>query len=153
MNVCESSVRSVVLAHSRRYFGSSSCRQGKKTRVPFDRRFPVTAKHVNRHVKGGSVEMEEVVAKHVVPPTGFQDPQIGRYRNVPEMIPEFVVPDLTDFKLKPYVSYKVSNITQTKFTAKDLFHSCYANDIVDKFSKGEITVESSTQSDSKHDKS
>ncbi|XP_067676949.1 large ribosomal subunit protein mL41-like [Haliotis asinina] len=152
MNLCEFSVRSVVLAQSRRYFGSSSCRQGKKTRVPFDRRFPVTAKHVNRYVKGGSVEMEKAVAKHVVPPTGFHDPQLGRYRNVPEMIPEFVVPDLTDFKLKPYVSYKVTDITQTKFTAKDLFHACYANDIADKFSKGDITV-NTKQSDSKHDKS
>ena len=35
----------------------------------------------------------------VVQSTGLFDKQIGRFRNVPEKIPEFVVPDLTDFKV------------------------------------------------------
>ncbi|XP_028406369.1 39S ribosomal protein L41, mitochondrial-like [Dendronephthya gigantea] len=39
-----------------------------------------------------------------VKPTGFHTKK-GHYVIVPKKVPEFVVPDLTDFELKPYVSY------------------------------------------------
>ena len=39
-----------------------------------------------------------------VQPTGFFDAGEGRWVDVPEMIPEFVVPDLTDFKVRSLVS-------------------------------------------------
>ena len=45
-------------------FCTSSVRLGKKSRIPFDKRFPVTAKDVHRHKEGGSVEMEKAVALH-----------------------------------------------------------------------------------------
>lgn len=35
-----------------------------------------------------------------VPPNGFFDKKKGYFTTVPEMIPEFIVPDLTDFKVK-----------------------------------------------------
>ncbi|ODM97356.1 39S ribosomal protein L41, mitochondrial [Orchesella cincta] len=71
----------------------------------------------------------------------------GVYHKVPEMIPDIIVPDLTDFKveldlvlnrfnyktsiyikyslfqLKPYVSYKTADIYQTEFTPENLFES------------------------------
>lgn len=51
-----------------RGFSSCSClcahRKGKKTRVVFDERFPISAKHVNENRKGGSKEMAEKLAQH-----------------------------------------------------------------------------------------
>jgi len=38
----------------------------------------------------------------------------GFWEHVPEKIPEIIVPDLKDFKLKPYVSYKTKEIYQVK---------------------------------------
>ncbi|XP_041373162.1 39S ribosomal protein L41, mitochondrial-like [Gigantopelta aegis] len=110
-------------------FSSSSVVSGKKSRVPFDKRFPVTAKDVHRHKEGGSVEMEQAVAMHIVQPSGYVDERNKRFTTVKEMIPEFVVPDLTNFQLKPYVSYKVPEIHQTRFTARDLFNACYAEEV------------------------
>lgn len=39
-------------------------------------------------------------------PTGYEDPVTKKFVNVPEMVPELIVPDLTGFELKPYVSYR-----------------------------------------------
>uniref|UniRef100_A0A914GZ24 Nicastrin n=1 Tax=Globodera rostochiensis TaxID=31243 RepID=A0A914GZ24_GLORO len=44
-----------------------------------------------------------------VQPTGYNDPVSGEYVHVPEMVPELVVPDLSNFELKPYVSYKADS--------------------------------------------
>ena len=35
-----------------------------------------------------------------------------------EMIPELIVPDMYDCKLKPYVSYKTKEINQEKLTSR-----------------------------------
>ena len=35
-----------------------------------------------------------------------------------EMIPELIVPDLYDCKLKPYVSYKTKEINQEELTSR-----------------------------------
>ena len=56
---------------------------------------------------------------------------------VKEMEPELVVPDLTDFELKPYVSYRCPDITQTEFTARDLFNATIADTIIEKFKNNE----------------
>jgi len=37
---------------------------------------------------------------------GYTDSITGKFVLVPEMVPELIVPDLTGFELKPYVSYK-----------------------------------------------
>ncbi|KAJ9589298.1 hypothetical protein L9F63_017491, partial [Diploptera punctata] len=57
---------------------------------------------------------------------------------IPEMIPELIVPDLTDFKLKPYVSYRVADVIQSEFTAKDLFDAVYSEKIVNDFKNGKL---------------
>lgn len=38
-------------------------------------------------------------------PTGYVATD-GSFVPVPEMVPEFIVPDLTGFELKPYVSFR-----------------------------------------------
>ncbi|ODM93895.1 39S ribosomal protein L41, mitochondrial [Orchesella cincta] len=62
----------------------------------------------------------------------------GVYHKVPEMIPDIIVPDLTDFKLKPYVSYKTADIYQTEFTPENLFESVYKNKIVRDFKNNKL---------------
>ncbi|XP_069603792.1 large ribosomal subunit protein mL41 [Ranitomeya imitator] len=44
-----------------------------------------------------------------------------KFVKVKEMVPEFIVPDLSGFKLRPYVSYKAPAGTEEKMTAKRLF--------------------------------
>ena len=44
----------------------------------------------------------------VVQPIGYQSPKYHNYVKVPEMIPEFIVPDLTDFK----VSHRMTKPTK-----------------------------------------
>lgn len=41
-----------------------------------------------------------------VQPVGYHDEKTGKFVIVKEMVPELVVPDLSKFKLKPYVSYR-----------------------------------------------
>lgn len=40
---------------------------------------------------------------------------------IKEMVPQFVVPDLAGFKLKPYVSYRAPEGSEPPMTAKQLF--------------------------------
>ncbi|XP_067011902.1 large ribosomal subunit protein mL41 [Anabrus simplex] len=61
-----------------------------------------------------------------------------RFVHVPEMVPDLIVPDLTDFKLKPYVSYKVPDVIQSEFTAKDLFDAVYSKKILEDFKNGKL---------------
>jgi len=64
-----------------------------------------------------------------------------RFITVPEMVPELVVPDLTGFALKPYVSYRTPPITEDPFTAKDLFNVVYKTKIEFDFEKGKLSAE------------
>ncbi|KAL1138732.1 hypothetical protein AAG570_008794 [Ranatra chinensis] len=61
-----------------------------------------------------------------------------KYVVVPEKIPELIVPDLTGFELKPYVSYRVPDIVQSEFSSKDLFNSVYAKKIAEDFKAGKL---------------
>nr|AAX62407.1 putative mitochondrial ribosomal protein L41 [Lysiphlebus testaceipes] len=68
--------------------------------------------------------------------TGYMDGK--NYKMIPEMIPELIVPDLKDFTLKPYVSYRSLNVTQSEFTAKDLFNAIYTEKIHKDFAAGKL---------------
>lgn len=68
---------------------------------------------------------------------GYKDHN-GKFVEVPEMIPELIVPDLSNFKLKPYVSYRVNDIDQPEFDAKYLFDVVYKKKIVEDFKKGKL---------------
>ena len=50
-------------------------------------------------------------------------------------------------QMKPYVSYKVPEITQTELTAKDLFNATYAKDVIDKYKRGRLDVDNLTAED------
>lgn len=65
----------------------------------------------------------------------------GSWEHVPEKVPELIVPDLTGFKLKPYVSYRAKEVIQEKLTSKDLFNAIYGTKIVNDFKAGKINLE------------
>lgn len=52
------------------------------------------------------------------------------------MIPEFVVPNLEGFKLKPYVSYRSPPGTESPLTAQSLFTEVVAPNIKRDFEQG-----------------
>ncbi|XP_055318965.1 39S ribosomal protein L41, mitochondrial [Sitodiplosis mosellana] len=62
----------------------------------------------------------------------------GNKVEVAEMIPELIVPDLKDFPLKPYVSYRTADFQQSEFTAEDLFNAVYSNKIVEDWNKKQL---------------
>lgn len=62
-----------------------------------------------------------------------------KFVQVPEMIPELIVPNLEGFTLKPYVSYRAPDVTQTEFTAEDLFNEVYAPKIVNDWNNKKLT--------------
>uniref|UniRef100_A0A0K0DUZ7 39S ribosomal protein L41, mitochondrial n=1 Tax=Strongyloides stercoralis TaxID=6248 RepID=A0A0K0DUZ7_STRER len=56
-----------------------------------------------------------------VHPTGYRDEVTDEFVAIEEMVPELVVPDLTNFKLKPYVSFKTDieiETLKTKYREK-----------------------------------
>lgn len=57
---------------------------------------------------------------------------------VAEMEPELIVPDLTDFKLKPYVSHKTEEVYTKPFTAKDLFDRVYSTKVEEAFKRDKL---------------
>jgi len=61
---------------------------------------------------------------------------------VPEMEPELVVPDFENCPLKPYVSYRAKEVTQSEFTPEQLFNTTYGREIVKKFNNKESIHES-----------
>lgn len=66
----------------------------------------------------------------------------------PEKIPEFIVPDLKDFELKPYVSYRATPFTQSEFTAEDLFNAVYSQKIVDDWNNKQLNEDGSPKNPS-----
>ncbi|XP_031830417.1 mitochondrial ribosomal protein L41 [Nomia melanderi] len=61
-----------------------------------------------------------------------------KFVNIPEMIPELIVPSLKDFPLKPYVSYQTEDVIRKEFTAKDLFNLVYAEKIKKDFETNQL---------------
>lgn len=54
------------------------------------------------------------------------------------MVPDLIVPDLTDFKLKPYVAYDTKDIVEEELTAKDLFSVFYGPKIIADYKAGKL---------------
>lgn len=65
----------------------------------------------------------------------------GKFYEVPEMVPEIIVPDLTDCKLRPYVSYKVADVIQSEFTPEQLFNAVYSKKIILDYKQGKLDEE------------
>ncbi|XP_074652728.1 large ribosomal subunit protein mL41-like [Tubulanus polymorphus] len=130
---------------SKRGVSTGVCLCSKKARIPYDKRFPVTAKHINERKPGGNREFRENWGRRGQAqggsyPTGYLDDN-GKWQEVPEMVPEFIVPDLSDFKLKPYVPYNAPEVVQSEFTAKNLFDATIAKEIKEQFRKGKISID------------
>ncbi|XP_033641544.1 39S ribosomal protein L41, mitochondrial-like [Asterias rubens] len=73
-----------------------------------------------------------------------------RFKNVQEMIPEIVVPNLEGFTLKAYVSHKCPDTTEPPITARDIFDACVAPQVKADFKDGKfnsvnVTSESSSE--------
>ncbi|CAF0801663.1 unnamed protein product [Adineta steineri] len=110
-----------------------------RDRVPVWSRLQLTTKMASEHKPGGHKLWHAMYMAHRgVQMAGYFDHQTGKFVYVDEMEPELVVPDLTDFKLKAYVSYNVTEIKQDQLLARDLFNATYAKSIADQFKSGEI---------------
>ncbi|XP_069798900.1 large ribosomal subunit protein mL41 [Dendropsophus ebraccatus] len=85
--------------------------------------------HLTRGFIRGSDRMAEITSK--MGPNSFNRGRGAKkagfvtsnwkFVKVKEMVPEFIVPDLSGFKLKPYVTYKAPAGTEEMMTAKRLF--------------------------------
>ncbi|XP_035234063.1 39S ribosomal protein L41, mitochondrial-like [Stegodyphus dumicola] len=71
---------------------------------------------------------------------------------VPEMVPELVVPDLTGFHLKPYVSYRTEDIVQEKFMPEHLFYAVYAKKLKKDFEEGKLDENGNSLEPSENEK-
>ncbi|KAL7391766.1 hypothetical protein ABVT39_014479 [Epinephelus coioides] len=68
-------------------------------------------------------------------PTGMRLPS-RKFVAIQAMIPEFVVPNLEGFKLKPYVSYRCPRGTEPPLTAESVFAEVVAPQIKKDFKEG-----------------
>lgn len=75
----------------------------------------------------------------------------GKFVEIPEMMPELVVPDLTGCKFKPYVTYKATDVVQTEFTSQDLFNAIYAQKIIDDFKNDKLNEDGSSKEPSENE--
>ncbi|XP_074526973.1 large ribosomal subunit protein mL41 isoform X2 [Halichoeres trimaculatus] len=61
-----------------------------------------------------------------------------KFLSIRAMIPEFVVPNLEGFKLKPYVSYRTPTGTEPQVTAQSVFAEVVAPQIKKDFEEGKF---------------
>lgn len=76
----------------------------------------------------------------------------GKFREIPEKIPQIIVPNLTDCKFKPYVSYKTTEVVQGEFTSEDLFNAIYAEKIINDYRAGQLNEDNSPKNPSNEEK-
>ncbi|XP_030763606.1 39S ribosomal protein L41, mitochondrial [Sitophilus oryzae] len=103
------------------------------------RKFQLFNKRGSRNFKKQQMENPDSdVPIHTrgVKPVGYTEN--GQFITIPEKIPEIIVPDLTGFTLKPYVSYRTKDVVQSEFTAQDLFNVVYAPKIAKDFDEGKL---------------
>lgn len=68
------------------------------------------------------------------------------------MIPELIVPDLTDCKFKPYVTYKTKEVVQSEFRSQDLFNATYAQKIIEDFKNDNLNEDGTSKNPSPEEK-
>lgn len=135
---------------ARRCISTSSALAGKKNLRKFDIPSEVrgTRKFRERQMSDDPNPDYPVNKRGVRDTTIMED---GKLVEVPEMIPELIVPDLKDFDLKPYVSYRTSEFTQTEFTAEDLFNAVYSNKVVEDWNKKQLNEDGTSKNPSEHE--
>lgn len=67
----------------------------------------------------------------------------GVFHEIPEKIPQLIVPNMTGCTLKPYVSYKTPDVIQSEFTTEDLFNAVYSQKIIEDFKNGKLNEDGS----------
>ena len=75
----------------------------------------------------------------------------GKYVEIPEKIPELIVPNLENCQLKPYVSYKAPEVVQSEFTSLDLFKAIYAKKIIDDYKAEKLLPDGSSMEPSEYE--
>ena len=113
------------------------------------RKFPIPNKRgIFEHPKLPKEFMKNEYKDRVVPIDDLRVRYPGvwfgkKFVHVREMEPELIVPpDFEECPLKPYVSYRADEITQSEFTAEQLFSATYGQDIVNKYNSNEPIPES-----------
>lgn len=131
----------------RRFISTTATNQGKKNFKKFllyNKRGPRLFKK-ERHLANPDMPLD----KRGVRDTGFI---VGQdYIEVPEKIPDLIVPDLTGCQFKPYVSYKTPEVVQTEFTSEDLFNAVYSQKILEDFKNGNLNEDGSSKQPSKQE--
>lgn len=129
-----SKINSLIYYVTKRSISLTSTREGKRN----FRKFVIANKRGSRlHKQQQMTENRQLpIDKLGVRDTGYY--VNGHLVTVPEMIPDIIVPDLKDFELKPYVSYRTEDITQSEFTPQQLFDAVYSKKIVTDFKQGKL---------------
>jgi len=118
-----------------RNISTSPCACGKKN----FKKFPLYNKRGTRDFKAKQAKNPhpEVPIHHYgVRPIGVSNR--GLFEPIDSLIPELVVPDLTGFKLRPYVSHRAEEISTPKLTPEELFGLIYAPKISEDFNNGKL---------------
>ncbi|XP_055856653.1 39S ribosomal protein L41, mitochondrial [Episyrphus balteatus] len=108
------------------------------------RKFPTFNKRGTRSLKEAqrtSLDPPVPIYKRGVRDTGvYVD---GKFQSIPQRIPQLIVPNLENCKLKPYVSYKAPDVVQSEFTSLDLYNAIYAQKVIDDFKAGKLAEDGS----------
>lgn len=131
-----------------RGISTSSANYGKRN----FRKFLLYGKRGSRFHKAREAgpNPELPIHKRGVKAVGYQSGT--KFIQVPEMVPEIIVPDLKDCNLKPYVTYESENVFQSEFTAQDLFNAVYLNKIVDDYHNKQLAPDGQSLNPSEEEK-
>ena len=141
LRACKQAAIISAAASSKRSISTSQALAGRRN----FRKFPITNKRgIFEHPKLPKELMENEYRDRVVTVDDVRIRWPGvwfgrRFVHVPEMEPELVVPeDFESSPLKPYVSNRAEEISQSEFTAEQLFAVTYGREIARKVKAGEV---------------
>ncbi|XP_046464474.1 39S ribosomal protein L41, mitochondrial-like [Daphnia pulex] len=118
-----------------RGISTTACACGKRN----FKKFPIYNKRGTRDFKAKQAKNphpDVPIHTYGVRPIGYKNG--SAFVEIKELIPEIIVPDLTGFKLKPYVSYRTSDIVQPPLTPEELFGAVYVKKITEDFKAGKL---------------
>nr|SVE74565.1 EOG090X0IZW [Daphnia barbata] len=131
----EPGVLSIMGKQFMRGVSTSACACGKRN----FKKFPIYNKRGTKDFKARQMKNPHPnvpIHTYGVRPVGYKAGT--SFVQINEMVPEIIVPDLTGFKLKPYVSYRVDDIVQPAMTPEELFGAVYVKKITEDFKMGKL---------------
>jgi len=114
---------------------TSPCACGKKN----FKKFPLYNKRGTKDFKirqSKNPHPEVPIHHYGVRPTGVA--HRGQFSPIEGLIPQLVVPDLTGFKLQPYVSHRAEEISRPRLTPEELFGLVYVPKISEDFTNSKL---------------